>query len=72
MKQRSYGYQAPASRSSRQASGLGFLFWFIVILFVLACIAVVHIAGGTTNFLYDMNHFGLFVHQLLTTSGLSK
>jgi hypothetical protein len=72
MKQRTYGYHAHATRSSHQASGLGVLFWFIVILFILVCIGVVHLAGGTANFLYDVNHLGLFVHQLLTTSGLSK
>jgi hypothetical protein len=72
MKQRTYGYHAPATRSSRQASGLGFLFWFIVILFVLACIGVVHLAGGAANFFYDLHHPALFVHQLFTTSGLSK
>ena len=72
MKQRSYGYQAPTSRSSRQASSLGLLFWFIVILFVLVCIAVVHMAGGTANFLYDMNHLSLFLHQIFLQVSTGK
>ena len=67
-----YGYGAPEyGTPSRRSSGdlpLG----LILVVFVIVCIAVVYVAGGMANFVYDLYHPMVFLNEVFMKSGLGK